>query len=86
MENNRSSYTKSAEFLCAYSWEGKTKEQIIKEMALPDYEQVYLEDAMRELAPQKKFTGWDLDRYILQRLDMEEDDDFDPDDVIFLDR
>ncbi|WP_255300725.1 hypothetical protein [Bacillus cereus] len=37
---------KSAEFLLNYSWEGKTKGQIILEMELPDYEQGYLEDAM----------------------------------------
>ncbi|MBE3569054.1 MAG: hypothetical protein IMW92_02725 [Bacillales bacterium] len=90
MENdykkNLPAYKKSSHFLFSYSWKGKTKEQIIIEMGLLDYEQVYLDDAMKELARRNQFSGYDLDRYILQRLDMEEEDDFDPNDVIYLER
>lgn len=83
-ENHPLAWSKSADFLGNYSWEGKTKEQIIKEMALPDYEQKYVEDGMKELASQAKFTEFDLDHYILMRLDMEEEeDDFDEDDVLY---
>lgn len=63
-------YTKSADFLLNYSWEGKSKEQIIQEMDLPDYEQEYVDAAMQELAPQGKFTGMDLDCFILYQLDL----------------
>lgn len=43
-------------------------------MELSDYEQKYLEDAMRELAPQGKFTGMDLDEYFVLRMAMDEED------------
>lgn len=81
-EKNSVAWSKSADFLCNYSWEGKTKEQIIEEMVLPEYEIEYLDDAVKELAPQGKFTGMDLDHYILMRLDMEEEP-FDEDDVLY---
>lgn len=88
MSENKDSlaYTKSSQFLLNYSWKGKSKEQIIQEMALPDYEQVYLNEAMEELAQQNKFTGMDLDQYILCRLD-QEDEDIGPlhdEDIIYL--
>ncbi|ENQ3081194.1 hypothetical protein ACEOWG_004558 [Bacillus cereus] len=84
-ENNPLAWSKSADFLCNYSWEGKTKEQIIKEMALPDYEQKYLEDGMKELASQGKFTGMDLDGYFVLRMAMDEEDvdPIDDDDILF---
>ncbi|MCX2829150.1 hypothetical protein ORL93_26125 [Bacillus sp. DHT2] len=50
---------------------------------MPDYELEYLDDAMRELAPQGKFTGMDLDRYISMRLNMQEEETFDEDDVLY---
>ena len=73
-ENNPLAWSKSSDFLCNYCWEGKTKEQIVKEMVLPDYEQEYLDDAMKELAPQGRFSGMDLDEYFTLRMAMEEED------------
>lgn len=73
-KKNPLAWSKSAEFLCAYSWEGKAHKQIIDEMKLPEYEQKYLEDAMQELAPQGKFTGMDLDEYFVLRMAMDEED------------
>lgn len=66
-------YTKSADFLCEYTWKGKTKEQIIHEMALPDYEQELLDEAMGYCGVEEKFLGIDLDRQILFLLDLGED-------------
>ncbi|MEV2910491.1 hypothetical protein ABNF65_18200 [Paenibacillus larvae] len=84
-DGNPKAYTKSAEFLVSYNWKGKCKDQIIQEMALPDYEQEYLDDAMKELAPKEKFTGMDLDEYFVLRMAMDEDDigDIDDDDTIY---
>ncbi|MCM3202693.1 hypothetical protein [Bacillus cereus] len=76
---------KSIDFLSDYSWKGKDREQIIKEMELEDYEQKYLNQAMKELAAEEKYTGYDLDRRILLLIDMHEDeDDFDEDDVVYI--
>ncbi|MEB9694870.1 MULTISPECIES: hypothetical protein [Bacillus cereus group] len=76
---------KSIDFLSDYSWKGKDREQIIKEMELEDYEQKYLNQAMKELAAEGKYTGYDLDRRILLLIDMHEDeDDFDEDDVVYI--
>ena len=79
-------HSKSGEFLCSYSWKGKSKEQIIDEMELPDYEQKYLEDAMRELAPQGKFIGMDLDEYFVLRMAMDEEDvgPLDDEDIVYM--
>lgn len=81
-------YTKSAEFLLEYCWKGKTKEQIIVEMDLPDYEQVFLDAAINELTPLGKFTGMDLDQFIVQRLDEEDEDigELNDPDIIYLKR
>lgn len=83
--DNHVAYTKSANFLLNYSWKGKTKEQIIEEMKLLSYEQAYLDDAMKELAPQGKYAGMDLDEYFVLRMAMNEEDvePFDDDDIIF---
>ncbi|WP_257208215.1 hypothetical protein [Bacillus thuringiensis] len=43
MENNKIENKKSIDFLSNYSWRGKDREQIIKEMELEDYEQQYLD-------------------------------------------
>jgi len=76
---------KSAEFLFNYSWKGKSREQIIKEMDLADYEQEYLDTAMRGLAEEGNYSGFDLDRRILLLIDMnEDDDDFDPNDAVYI--
>ncbi|WP_242230084.1 hypothetical protein [Bacillus cereus group sp. BfR-BA-01329] len=85
-ENSPFEHKKSASFLLAYSWEGKSKEQIIEEMELNEIEQKYVEDAMKELAPKGKYTGMDMDAYIVMRLAMDEDDvgPLDDDDIIYL--
>lgn len=84
-DGNPKAYTKSAEFLVAYNWKGKSKDQIIQEMALPDYEQEYLDDAIKELTPKEKFTGMDLDEYFVLRMAMDEEDigEIDDDDTIY---
>ena len=87
-KNDPSANSKTAEFLLNYCWEGKSKEQIIQEMFLPDYEQEYVEAAMKELSPKGKFTGMDLDSFIVQQLDMEDEDIgpvHDPD-IVYLER
>lgn len=85
-KKNPLAWSKSAEFLCDYSWEGKAKKQIIDEMKLPEYEQKYLEDAMQELAPQGKFTGMDLDEYFVLRMAMDEEDvgPLDDEDIVYM--
>lgn len=78
-------YTKSMEFLFGYSWENKSKSEIIYDMALEDYEIEYLERAMEDLKKKNDFSGMALDRYILKLIDMnEKEDDFNEEDVIFL--
>lgn len=87
-KNDPSANSKTAEFLLSYSWKGKSKEQIIQEMFLPDYEQIYVEAGMKELSLQGKFTGMDLDRFIVHQLDMEDEDIgpiHDPD-IVYLER
>ncbi|MDA2067943.1 hypothetical protein [Bacillus cereus] len=82
MENN-----KSIDFLLNYSWKGKDREQIIEEMELEDYEQKYLDQAMKELAIEGEYSGYHLDRRILLLIDIHEDeDDFDEDDVVYIKR
>lgn len=85
-KQNPLSWSKSAEFLCSYSWEGKDKERIIAEMELPNYEQKYLEDAMQELSPQRKFIGMDLDEYFVLRMAMDEEDvgPLDDEDIVYM--
>lgn len=80
------SFSKSADFLLSYNWKNKDKEQIIKDMALPDYEKKYLDEAMRVNAEKNDYSGMGLDRYILRKLDEEEDDDFNEEEVIFIKR
>src|SRR5689334_829207 len=83
-EKDSLAWTKSADFLCNYSWEEKTKEQIIQEMKLVDYEVEYLDQAMEGLKKENLYSGMDLDRRILLLIDMEEEeDDFDEDDVLY---
>ncbi len=87
-KNDPSANSKTAGFLLNYCWEGKSKEQIIQEMFLPDYEQKYVEAAMKELSLKGKFTGMDLDSFIVQQLDMEDEDIgpvHDPD-IVYLER
>lgn len=68
-------------FLFKYLWEGKAKEQIIEEMQLQDYEQEYLEEAMKQLEQEKDFSGFELIRRIDLLIDMNtEEEDFDEDD------
>lgn len=86
VEKNPLAYTKSSKFLLDYSWKGKDREQIIQEMALPEYEQKYLDEAIKVLSSKNKFTGMDLDRYILSKLDDDEDDvgEIDDDDIVYI--
>lgn len=80
-------YYKSAEFLLNYSWKGKTKEQIISDMRLDTDEQRYLDEAMKYNENKEDYSGMALDRYILQKLDEEdEEDDFDQNNTIFIHR
>ncbi|WP_176545977.1 hypothetical protein [Bacillus thuringiensis] len=83
-KENEVCYIKSVEFLCNYCWKGKTREQIIQEMELVDYEIEYLDQAMEELKKENLYNGWDLDRRILFLIDMEEEDDFDENDVLYM--
>ena len=86
-EDEYKAYTKTSDFLLLYSWKGKTKEQIIYEMALPEYEQEYLEEAMQSLAKRNEFSGMELDRLILHLIDLDAPvDEFDPDEVVFIER
>lgn len=86
-EDEYMTYTKTSEFLLAYSWEGKDKETIIREMALPDFEQEYLDKALEHLSKEKDYTGMALDRLIYLLMDLDEpEDDFDPDNVVFIER
>ncbi|WP_121639540.1 hypothetical protein [Virgibacillus sp. Bac330] len=86
-EQEYRAYTKTSDFLLNYSWKGKTKEQVIYEMALPDYEQDYLEEAMEKLTKKDEFSGMALDNFILRRLDEdEEEEEFDPDEVLYIKR
>lgn len=79
-------YTKSTEFLLQYSWEDKSHEEIIKDMALPDFEQVFLLEAIEVLKEGNDFSGMVLDRYILRKLDEQDEDEFNSNDVIFIER
>ncbi|WP_193217122.1 MULTISPECIES: hypothetical protein [Bacillus cereus group] len=83
-KENEVCYIKSVEFLYNYCWKGKTREQIIQEMELVDYEIEYLDQAMEELKKENLYNGWDLDRRILFLIDMEEEDDFDENDVLYM--
>ncbi|MBO3796470.1 hypothetical protein ACTOS9_21785 (plasmid) [Bacillus subtilis] len=85
-EKEYKKYTKTSEFLLNYSWEGKSEKEVIHEMALPLEEQVYLSEAMEQLKKENDFSGMSLDRYILKKLDESEQDSFDMDDVIFIER
>ncbi len=86
-EKEYMAYTKTSDFLTNYSWKGKAKETIINEMALPEFEQVYLDEAMEYLGKENNFSGMALDRFILKRLDEDETpDEFNPDDIIFIER
>jgi len=86
-EKEYMAYTKTSEFLLAYSWKGKSKETIINEMALPDFEQNYLDEAIKHLTNKNDFSGMSLDRFILRRLDEDETpDEFNPNDIIFIER
>jgi len=80
-------YTKTSEFLQQYSWKGKTKETIIQEMALPDFEQDFLDEALEVLSEQHKFSGMELDQFILQRLDESEaTDDITLEEIMAMDK
>lgn len=64
-EDAYKTYVKTSEFLVNYSWEGKTKEEIIHDMAMPDYEVRHLEQAMELLSLEGNYQAIDLDRLIM---------------------
>lgn len=69
-EEEYRAYTKSGEFLTNYVWKGKSKEEIIFDMALLDPEQELLEEAMGYCGAKGEYLGIDLDRHILLLLDL----------------
>ncbi|RFA33847.1 hypothetical protein CAI16_13410 [Virgibacillus dokdonensis] len=85
-EQEYKAYTKTSDFLLNYSWKGKTKEQIIHEMALPKYEQKYLDESMKELEKKDMYRGMELDRLILRKLDEDTDDGWNEEGVVFIER
>ncbi len=86
MENNKIENKKSSAFLSNYSWKGRDRKQIIEEMELEDYEQKYLDQAMKELIQEEKYSGFELDRRIMLLFEMneEEDDGFDENDAEYM--
>lgn len=64
-EDEYRAYTKTSDFLLKYSWKGKTREQIIFDMALPDYEIKQLDQAMEIMKRQDNYLAIDLDRLIM---------------------
>lgn len=74
-------YSKTSDFLLAYSWEGKSRETIIEEMALPNFEIEFLDEALAELERQgnQDYSGMTLDCMIMRKFDDSIVlDDFDP--------
>ncbi|MHA4046132.1 hypothetical protein [Bacillus cereus] len=86
MENNKIENKKSSAFLSNYLWRGKDRKQIIEEMELEDYEQKYLDQAMKELIQEEKYNGFELDKRIMLLFEMneEEDDGFDENDAEYM--
>ncbi|WP_230396918.1 MULTISPECIES: hypothetical protein [Bacillus cereus group] len=86
MENNKIENKKSSAFLSNYSWKEKDRKQIIEEMELEDYEQKYLDQAMKELIQEEKYNGFELDKRIMLLFEMneEEDDGFDENDAEYM--
>lgn len=92
MKVNRK-YAQSEDFLFNYSWEGKSKKQIIKDMALSKSEQSVLDAAIHELERynenyklNKPKNGYELDKLITQKLEETEDDDWNEEEVEFIKR
>ncbi|WP_434180335.1 hypothetical protein [Bacillus thuringiensis] len=86
MENNKIENKKSSAFLSNYLWKGKDRKQIIEEMELEDYEQKYLDQAMKELIQEEKYNGFELDKRIMLLFEMNEEDDdgFDENDAEYM--
>ncbi|CAM3759346.1 hypothetical protein BSI_44020 [Bacillus inaquosorum KCTC 13429] len=85
-ENEYRSYTKTSDFLLNYNWKNKSEQTIIHEMALQPYEQEFLQEAMNYLSKKNDFSGMALDRYIMEKIDRNDQDDFNPNEVIFVER
>lgn len=64
-EDEYKTYVKTSEFLVNYNWEGKTKEEIIYDMAMPEYEIRHLDQAMELLECEGNYQAIDLDRLIM---------------------
>lgn len=86
MENNKIENKKSSAFLSNYSWKGKDRKQIIEEMDFEDYEQKYLDQAMKELIQEEKYNGFELDKRVMLLFEMNEEDDggFDENDAEYM--
>lgn len=69
-EDEYRAYTKTGEFLLHYSWKGKSKEQIIHEMALPDYEQKHFNEAIKYCSVKEEYSGIELDGYIVHLMNV----------------
>ncbi|MCY8497744.1 hypothetical protein P8917_10065 [Bacillus atrophaeus] len=85
-ENDYRKYTKTSDFLLKYNWKNKSDKEIIQDMALEPHEQTYLCEAMNFLSKKNNFSGMALDRYIMEKIDADDQDDFDINEVIFVER
>ncbi|MTT30936.1 hypothetical protein GMB86_02765 [Terrilactibacillus sp. BCM23-1] len=81
-EDDYKKYVQSSEFLFNYSWEGKSKEQIILDMALSEMEQSVLDHALEtferyntEFNRNLPKIAYELDKLITQKLEEQEVDE-----------
>ena len=85
-KNEYRRYTKTSDFLLNYNWKNKSEQTIIHDMDLQPYEQEFLQKAMNYLSKKNDFSGMALDRYIMEKIDANDQDDFNPNEVIFVER
>ncbi|MEC0434412.1 hypothetical protein P8832_09590 [Bacillus subtilis] len=85
-KNEYRRYTKTSDFLLNYNWKNKSEQTIIHDMDLQPYEQEFLQEAMNYLSKKNDFSGMALDRYIMEKIDANDQDDFNPNEVIFVER
>ncbi|MGG3641443.1 hypothetical protein ABES38_08685 [Bacillus gobiensis] len=84
---------KTEDFLFNYSWEGKPLDQVIDDMALSKLEQYVLDAAIKEFEKNnakykrnRPKNGYELDQLITQKLEEFEEDDWNEEDVEFIER
>lgn len=86
-EDEYKAYTKTSDFLINYIWKGKSREEIIHDMALPDYEQKHLDKALEYCEKREEYTGIELDSHIVLLMNMNTPPvDIDLDEVVFIER